>query len=84
MYSIIFLTSRLFNVDVAFYDNQSCIKNTYIVKEDTDSQCMYMSFEDEKKPPKFTANAALIAKIYNKVYLILINNTCNFQLNYHY
>ena len=49
MYSIIFLTSRLFHVDVAFNDNQSCIRNIYKVKEDTDSQCMYMSFEDGKK-----------------------------------
>ena len=64
MYSIIFLTSRLFHVDVAFYDYQSYIKIYIYSKKDTDSQCMYMSFEDEKKKnPKFSANAALIAKI---------------------
>ena len=87
MYSIIFLTSRLFHVAVAFYDNQTCIRNTciYKVKEGTDSQCMYMSFVWRwEKKQKFTTNAALIAKIYNRVYLISILITISiFQQKIH-
>ena len=72
MYSIIFLTSRLFHVDVAFYDYQSYI-NIYIYsKKDTDSQCMYMSFEDEKKNPTIYSECCFNSKDNNSVYLISI------------